>query len=574
MAIELEFRVQELEARVDWIETYLGRLTAKPVSQVPPPPILKSTTEIAHCRVCGKAILGPSGSLCADCARRSAQSAAPPMPKVTFTNGEPKRASDDTEFFLGARVLPRVGAVLVLLGLAFFAGWAYTNGLITPWLAFLGEVGASVAFLALGFGLGRTKEQFGEVLKAIGSAGLFTSFAAGHLFHHVFNAEAMLGGCLLLSVANMAYAVQGKSKTFWGLGLAGGLISAFLPLHQNQVSVSETLLSLVIGSALITAGAQKWLKAVAGTWLAYIMCQLPMVQSTLPWVTRVAHLEGISLLAILVYARAFLEGNSFDRKATAPKLFGIGAGLLGFYVQSGPMGSLHVSILGFAIACSAFFFASKQGLQRSLLFTGAALLLVLAPLGLTIWHTSAVMIGLAIGLLIAEARFKKVELTWLAAFEIFAAAGMALARYDAIPKNHHVVLNAVMLVSLIPLALSFRRHCEEDSPVFFATGFAGFYFSSAIGVLLDNGNLPFGMPLTIAWTGYGLSLLVLGLVAKLKDVRIAGMLILLVTLAKVVMYDMSSVELIAKVAVLTGLGVAMLIGGYLVIRLRSNGEDR
>ena len=567
-----ESRIDDLEMRVGWIEKYLqGQSIRQPVT---PPPIVSSPQPVSvqetqrNCWRCGKPTQSANELLCPSCL---ANVKLPPIPQVTFTQRAPKE-EPDTEFILGARLLPRIGAVLVLLGLAYFAGWAYTNGLITPWMAFLGEVGASFSFLAMGFGLSKTKEQFGEILKAVGSAGLFTSFAAGHLYHHVFNAEAMLGGCLLVSVANMGFATAAKSRTFWGLGLIGGFITAFLPTTQRDFASSEALYSLVMATALVTAGMQKWIKAILGAWTVYLLPQLVLAHTQIPWMVRIGHLEGVSLLAVLAFVFAFYEGNSFDPNAWSPKVMGIGAGLLGFYVQSGELGSLHVSILGVAIGALALIASAKPTLQRSLLFTAGALLFVLAPFGLTIWHTSALMIALAWGLLIAEYRLRKVELCWLAAFEIVAASSMALFRYDLIANNVHIWLNAAMLLTLVPLSLAFRRYLEEDSPIFAGHALAGLFFASRIGVSFDHNNPPFGMPLTIAWTAYGLALLVMGLWTKVKDVRIAGILVLLLTLFKVVFYDLGSVELIAKVAVLTGLGVAILIGGYLVIRIRGK-ED-
>lgn len=577
-----EGRIDELEKRVDWIERYLGRQTAPTIV---PPPIIQPAAALEssprenvarRCPRCGYAMHDSGSALCDRCLAASAQAsatagAAPSAPRVTFTQaGADAGKRTDTEFILGARILPRIGAVLVLLGLAFFAGWAYTNGLITPWLAFLGEVGVSVAFLATGFGLSKTKEQFGEVLKAVGSAGLFTSLAAGHLYHHVFNAEAMLGGCLLLSIGNMAYAAVVKSKSFWGLGLVGGLITALMPLNQNQILTSETLLSMVMATSLVSAGIHKWMKAILGSWTVFACLQVAFVQSDLPWLFRVGHLEGVALLAILSYGYAFWQKNPFDPKAIAPAVMGIGAGILGFYVKSGPMGSLHAGLLGAAIGIFAVVNSKKPNLQSSLIFTAGALLLALCPFGLQSWFTSAFMIALAYLLLAAEMRFKKVELCWLAAFEVAAASVVAMARFNDFSRDIHLMLNGAMLLALIPMAVAFRRHYTDDSPIFTGHGWAGLYYTTVIGVLLDHANPPIGMPLTIAWTSYGLGLLLLGIMGKLREVRIAGILVLLGTLAKVVFYDLSSIELIAKVAVLTGLGLAMLVGGYLVIRLRGS----
>ena len=72
--------------------------------------------------------------------------------------------------------------------------------------------------------------------------------------------------------------------------------------------------------------------------------------------------------------------------------------------------------------------------------------------------------------------------------------------------------------------------------------------------------------LTVLWAVYALVLLAVGIIGKLRAVRLAGLALLTIPVAKVFVYDVFQLEQAYRVAAFIGLGVLLLIGGYLYQR--------
>ena len=74
------------------------------------------------------------------------------------------------------------------------------------------------------------------------------------------------------------------------------------------------------------------------------------------------------------------------------------------------------------------------------------------------------------------------------------------------------------------------------------------------------------LSLTALWAVYASVVLAVGIIAKLKAVRLAGLALLAVPVAKVFAYDVFQLEQAYRVAAFIGLGALLLIGGYLYQR--------
>ena len=77
------------------------------------------------------------------------------------------------------------------------------------------------------------------------------------------------------------------------------------------------------------------------------------------------------------------------------------------------------------------------------------------------------------------------------------------------------------------------------------------------------------LSVTALWTIYAVSLLVGGIVIKSQPIRIGGLVLLVVPIVKVFVYDVFILETPYRVIVFIGLGILLLIGGYLYQRYRS-----
>ena len=74
------------------------------------------------------------------------------------------------------------------------------------------------------------------------------------------------------------------------------------------------------------------------------------------------------------------------------------------------------------------------------------------------------------------------------------------------------------------------------------------------------------LSLTVLWAVYALVLLAVGIIGKLRAVRLAGLALLTIPVAKVFVYDVFQLEQAYRVAAFIGLGALLLISGYLYQR--------
>ena len=74
------------------------------------------------------------------------------------------------------------------------------------------------------------------------------------------------------------------------------------------------------------------------------------------------------------------------------------------------------------------------------------------------------------------------------------------------------------------------------------------------------------LSLTVIWALYASALLAVGIIARLRAVRLAGLALLSIPVAKVFAYDVFQLEQAYRVAAFVGLGALLLIGGYLYQR--------
>jgi len=74
--------------------------------------------------------------------------------------------------------------------------------------------------------------------------------------------------------------------------------------------------------------------------------------------------------------------------------------------------------------------------------------------------------------------------------------------------------------------------------------------------------------LSVCWTAIGVSLLAIGLARRRAVLRHAGLALLAVAIAKVVLIDMASMDVAYRALVLFGLGLLLLAGAWLLTRFR------
>src|SRR6185503_7043491 len=242
------------------------------------------------------------------------QMTPPPEPAHLLKPATQAEASADAELRFGSLVLPRVGAGVTLLGIAYLVSIGIARGFITPMHQFWGAIALCLA--AIGIGVWKRAEgfDFGQVLVGLGSCGLYLTFAGGHVFLKLYEGETLVALVLGLSFANLVYGALSPSRTFVAIGLLGGMWASLMPMQEGKVVVSLWIHAAIIAVSALVVAKHKWREMALGAWFVSTVSILWPVLSRGPLAAQLIVVYGASLACLLAYAWSH-EGWEFDPKA-------------------------------------------------------------------------------------------------------------------------------------------------------------------------------------------------------------------------------------------------------------------
>lgn len=495
----------------------------------------------------------------------------PPVRQV-----EPKAVVEDGEYQLGAQWLPRIGAGLLVLGIAYLIGLAVTRGWITPSMLFGGAIVLCLSFIGLGQWLRDTKEEFGQILTGVGSCGMFLTLAGGHVYQNLYSGETMVAGFVAWSLVNLAYAFWQNSRSFLAIGVIGGFLASVMPLSKDAYVLSLTLhAAILIVSAAIVA-KQKLEFAAVGLWISSGLALAPILtQLDFSWSVRVGAVYASSFVCLVTY----LQSRGPVRKEEERFFVGLFVGvatLVAFAIKSEIQGTYHVLIAVMVCRAMALIYQKDAAIRSAFLYVGVALAAILAPFGLEREAAVYVHAGLAVVAGLTAAFAKRDEGNTFASILLVCAGSSFFLLFQN--WNTEVQGQTEMLLALLAasIALAVGVGKREDDPRLALAWLAGWVLISRLGTLWiampsDFKMASFGV--TLSWIVFGSILLVIGFLANLKQYRYAALAVLMVSVGKVLLIDMATSTPELRVTVLMGVGLALLAGGYAYIRRRAQGFD-
>jgi len=418
-------RLDRIEARLAEMDSRLLRLErpreAEPQAQPTPPPIVAS---VYLDRSPLSTPARPVATL------RGHVGTAPP-PRAS-TPPPPPPSEADTEYKIGAQILPKAGAFIVVIGLAYLVSLAVGRGLITPAMLWWGANLLGLGFIGFGQWKRDEKEQFGSILTAIGSCALYLNFAAGNVFQHLYEGETLVGLFVALSLVNVGYAFWRSTKVFLALGLVGGLIAALMPLDKQAVLLNVVLTFLILIPCTLISARNAWKEASAAIWAVGTASLLPIaINWRTPDTLRVGAILGVGLLTVAGYASCYRRKEETDwhpYEITAALLINA---LLAFLCLRNPVGAAWMTGYGVAIAATAFVLIKEKSARSAMTLAATLCVFSIAPFGFwqspswtnvgsTIWILC--LVAAASGLV--SSRWQPKELSLLGFFETTLAIGV------------------------------------------------------------------------------------------------------------------------------------------------------
>lgn len=372
----VESRLSALEQMVQSVDQRLRRLE-NPHAKPAPPPVQRPTPTFELPNPPEAPIVAP---------------VAPPTPPQQRT---PPSTQTAAEYKIGAQILPRVGALLLLLGVGYLVSLGLSNGWITPAMLFGGAVALCLAFMGVGQWKREEKEEFGQVLTGIGSCGLYLTIAGGHIFQKLYSGETLVALFLGLSLANLGYSAWRSSRSFLAIGVIGGFAAALMPLDKQAFTLNLVLHFAILLPSAIIALKRRWPDVAAWLWFfSSLAIQPALWTSHLHWGYRIAAFDLGTLICVAVYAHVY-KPSKFDPQAVASALALALTALVAFNVQGGPEATIHLLAFATVTVILGWLITGEKTIRIPILATGWGTAVFVAPFGFRPELSALILPGLA-----------------------------------------------------------------------------------------------------------------------------------------------------------------------------------
>jgi uncharacterized membrane protein len=564
----VEARLQYLEERVRTLEGLLGVGAAPPApaAPAPPQPVRREPFPKAA----------------------TARAATPP----------PRRDPVDLEELLGGRVLGWVGGVAVVLAAVLFLVMAVHNGWIDEAsrvvLAFVGSTVLILAGVWLYERKGQT--QAARAAVAAGFAALYASDTTATRVYHLVSDGAGLAVAGLTGIAAMVVAVRWDSREVAGIGIVGALLAPVL-VGAGTSTASLVFMTLALVGSIGVLIRRRW------SWLAVVTYVVSAPQAA-SWIeSERDHRLGLALgVTAAFWALYVVAALGYELRVPTTKLRLSSASLLftnaaltaaGGWAMLDSAGN-HQGATAWVLAVAAAHAGLGIGVRARI---GREVGALLAGVG-----AALAAVGLALALegpaLVAGWAAEAVLLAWVAKRTgdkrgyvgsvvflglaaghslIFEAPPRALAYgLDSVPSAVVALLLVVFGTLLVRSLLSGDVRANENGALgLLAAGFA-VYLGSVLVVELAGahpGSVHQNAQLALSafWAALGFGSLVAGLVREVRPLRLAGLALLGLAVAKVFIVDLAALESIWRVASFLALGLLLLAGAFAYQRMRKEG---
>jgi uncharacterized membrane protein len=536
-----------------------------------------------------------------------------PLPPLNWGQGRPSvprpapapRTAVDLEALFGGRVLAWVGGLAILAGAVLFLAMAISRGwldeetrtIIAAALSLLGLVGG----VWLHERQGRTEASRALVAGAISA--LYGTIVVATQVYSLISPGVGLACAAAVAAVGFALSVRWGAPVVAAIGSLGALAAPILVgvgtggpgIAFVAVALAATVAILVwqrwdwlaLGAFVVSAPQLLYWAAfdgrdhlvlgiavLAGFWILYagaaLGYELRRRRQELPAASWLLLLG--SCLTFVVPGYAMLDGSGHHTAAVV-LLFGFAAlqaalGVLAIRLRiHRELGSL---LIGIGIALSAFGIAET--------FHGPALVVAWAAAGVSLaWLATRLDAGVDPALSSAE------RMLLAAGAFLVLAIGRTLiveappsALFDGVESlGRAAVAIGACVAAILGSATFARRISLEGARVGAFIGAAGLVYLGSVLIVDTVGVYGLGETrqagqawLSAFWTVTGLGAVIFGLLRRKADVRLAGLALLGVAIAKVWTYDLSELDELTRVLSFIGLGLFLLVGAFAYQRIK------
>lgn len=499
-----------------------------------------------------------------------------PIPSGT-TYGETKEKKPQENFrqketdweHLIARVwLPRVFMFVFLIGLIWGFKAAVDGGLITREMrCFIGLL-AGAAFVYLGIRQHKLLRFLLSQVLLAGSIGIFmlTTFAAHYLYDFI-NAPMAFILNVLWTVLGLLFSYRYKSQTLGVLAIISGILTPFLVDNNPSTPFFVCYEVLLYISAMIFAIRHRFVTLLYTSFIlihpAFLIFSMVGSITEDRWIVYGVLVQHLVLLASILLRTGILNHelrvliSSFVLTAVWSRLI----------LES----DITLILLSFTLLyCGVSAYTWRKGFKDTLPYMLAissySLLFLLMEVAQNKWVVGLFIIegfiALALGFII-KSLFQKINGLLIYLIGFLAGGIILLGGMDSLASVNTFIW-IVILLTLAGIIVLLRYYSAENQNqtkelirvLYYGLGVLFLIFITDVTTVLTQNVSENAQHLIISstWVGYAIAVIAYGLKKKTKQVRLAGIALLFLTLIKVIFFDLPTVSMIMKAVLFIGLG--------------------
>ncbi len=198
----------------------------------------------------------------------------PPPTRVRYQ--EPTKTKEEWEALVGGKLLNRVGALALIVGIGFFLKYAFDNNWISETVRVLMGFGAGLGLL---FGAFRSFKKdykiFAQGLVGAGIATLYLSIYASFNYYHLIPQVVAFGLMSVVTAVTFLQALKYDSRAVSLLGLIGGFLTPIMLStgHPNEIGLFTYVALLDVGILAVVLIKEDWIMleplSLLGTYFYY-----------------------------------------------------------------------------------------------------------------------------------------------------------------------------------------------------------------------------------------------------------------------------------------------------------------
>lgn len=535
------------------------------------------------------------------------QAAVPiPAAEAPPRKGKPARVKKrEWEQIFGGTWLARIGILALVIGVAFFLKFAFDNNWIGPTGQIILGIIVGLAMLGLGYYWRKRYPILTQVLSGGGVAVLYLSIFAASAIYNLIHFYVAIAFLLLVSAASAALALRYNSMALAIIGILGAFVVPFTLGMGEAWQLLAYVIVVDLGVLFLSTFRNwRWLTLLAlvcslvvfGIWYGEFGRTVGLITAEVGITLIFLIFVGATTLFHIIWRRVPKAFDYALMVLNASAYFGISLGLM--------WDDFRVWMGGFVLLLALFHGAlsyvalkrSAENARLSLFALGIALvfLTVAVPiqLGDRAWTTIAwvveatVLIWLSLTLRMPRLRlYSYVVFVIVAVRLLFFDTSVNISTFQPVLNERFLafaVSIAAMYVSgylLVRGGKSSGRGRVATTALLIAANFFSLWILSfevwdSFESALQTSALPAreglrnaqNLSLTAVWAIYAVIGLVIGIVKRWRPVRIGALILLAVPIVKVFVYDVFKLEMGYRIAAFVGLGVLLIVSGYLYQR--------